>query len=336
MSVVSLHDPRRQYLRVLAESAIVFPYTRWDGAFDHGDIWIVPEAGGTPVQVSTAPTGGGEDRYPESTLDGSKIVFVRNPPTGASSIRVINADGSGDTLVATLPNPSIESACIPRWRPDAGRLAFVETTTSPSTVVRLKAVDPDGTNVATLYTTTGGTNIPGFSYSPDGSKIVFWADGKIRVMNADGTGLADVLTITSVRPRFGFTSNTLIYYINKPTTTVGGYRINVDGTGNTLLGTSPGTSDFLSTRHFLAFDDSALYIADDTPAGGILRTLTYIPTDGSGGVQTSQGLGFPHIWGSRAYGEYVSPSEFASTNYTGGDRRTEDSTGVGQIDLGDV
>lgn len=328
-----------RFVDLVEASAVVFPYTRYDAAFDHGDIWTVPVAGGSPVQVSTAPTGGGEDRYAEATLDGAKIVFVRNPPSGASSIRVINADGSGDTLVATLPNPSIESACIPRWRPDGGRLAFVETTTSPSTVVRLKAVDPDGSNVVTLYTTTGGTSISGFSYSADGSKIVFHADGKIQKMNADGTGLADVHTIGTVRPRYGFTSNTLVYWLavsSGPPVALRGFRISDDGTGLTTLGTSPGTGNVLNTRHFLDFDDTALYGADDTPAAGILRTLTYIPTDGSGGVQTNQQVGYPHVWGGRAYGTYASPSEFASTNLTGGDRRTEDSTAIGQIDLGDV
>jgi hypothetical protein len=111
--------------------------------------------------------------------DGTQIAYVAN----SSELRVMNADGSGDSLLL------LDGAGIgffrPRWSPDGSRIVFHGLQRRA-----IWTVQSDGGGLTAL---TGEDLNTYPDWSPDGSKIVFASrrdggDGaEIYVMNADGT-----------------------------------------------------------------------------------------------------------------------------------------------------
>ena len=61
-------------------------------------IWIVPAAGGTPKQITTAGT---ENDRPRWTPDGKHIVFVSNRG-GSSQVWMMDPDGNNAKQITTL------------------------------------------------------------------------------------------------------------------------------------------------------------------------------------------------------------------------------------------
>jgi Tol biopolymer transport system component len=120
---------------------------------------------------------------PSWSPDGRRIAYMWDIPGQAESkIRVINADGSGDT---ELQNTSWASN--PDWSPDGSRIVFTQGLAQTDVFL----MKPDGTGLVNL-------GIPGsddFSprWSPDGMRIVFTtgdllASMAVAVMNRDGSG----------------------------------------------------------------------------------------------------------------------------------------------------
>lgn len=120
-----------------------------------------------------------EGSWPSWSPDGRRVAFHR-----AGRVRVIGADGSGETELA--------DGHWPTWSPDGQRIAFVALDG------RLSAMNVDGYVVQTLMSPAlssvfnWGTGKP--SWSPDGALIAFdqpdaYADGfpaRIILMRADG------------------------------------------------------------------------------------------------------------------------------------------------------
>jgi tol-pal system beta propeller repeat protein TolB len=132
-----------------------------------------------PYQIHVIePDGSGEmqltsgRRYSDSPAwspDGSELAFVRRPVLGPNSLLVMDADGSGQTLVLRgrlgIGRLEISSAA---WSPDGLQLVFCAQRDSNR---KLYVINADGTGLTKV--TRGRKRDCDPSWSPDGTRIAF-------------------------------------------------------------------------------------------------------------------------------------------------------------------
>jgi Tol biopolymer transport system component len=170
--------------------------TREPGPYRPPRNWRRPLAAGVAFAVAAAGIGFGvwalrrdEPLRPAAGPIG-KIAFTADSPTDTGSdLYVMNADGSGRTLLVALPDWEI----APAWAPDGTRIAF-DSVSEDGTRRAIYLVRPDGTGLTLLLE---GASSP--AWSPDGSRIAFTGgsgregrEGDIYVMNADGSGVTQL------------------------------------------------------------------------------------------------------------------------------------------------
>lgn len=85
----------------------------------NSDIWLVPTAGGTPVQLTNSPK---HDRHPRWSPDGSRILFESNRG-GSFQLYAITV-ATGETAQLTTISTEATGGV---WSPDGKRIAFVST-----------------------------------------------------------------------------------------------------------------------------------------------------------------------------------------------------------------
>lgn len=122
----------------------------------------------------------GADEQPAWSPDGTKIVWARTTQSNFQGIWVMNADGSGQTM---LTSGASGADYNPGWSPDGQKIVFASIRDNINGDIYV--MDANGQN-PTRLTTTGGNSRP--AWSPDGTKIVFETNGEVFVMNANGTG----------------------------------------------------------------------------------------------------------------------------------------------------
>jgi TolB protein len=164
------------------------------------------------------------DILPSWSPDGTRIAFSRLVDEQSTDVFTMNADGSD---VARLTNDPEAHEDSPGWSPDGQHLVFTSVRGNEDLwVMRADGSDkklllggprhdgsadfsPDGTQIAFVreghiavmrvggaeirVLTSGEVKDSGPQWSPDGHRILFIRDpGELFVMNADGTGLAQV------------------------------------------------------------------------------------------------------------------------------------------------
>src|SRR5205823_6630151 len=152
-----------------------------DGDFD---IYVMNADGSRVTQVTHNTIN---EFDPTWSPNGQQIAFGRISGCCAAAVVVINADGSGERVLADNGFPGA-------WSPDGRQIAFNRNGD-------VYVMNVDGSGVTQL--THDGTASP-TAWSPNGQQIAFIStrDGDeedIFVMNADGTGVIQ-LTNTSVLP----------------------------------------------------------------------------------------------------------------------------------------
>jgi len=160
-------------------------------AFSRGDetasdIYVARTDGSSIRQVTR---GAGVKYDPDWSPDGTRIVY-RFEPAGSrlSSIRVVNADGSGDY---DLGRPAGLLGMGPAWSPDGARIAFAGARGPRDRPAGIYLVDPNGSNPVRLTPKTIEAQYP--AWSPDGRRIAFSGVARggfdLYVVNADGSQL---------------------------------------------------------------------------------------------------------------------------------------------------
>jgi Tol biopolymer transport system component len=171
-----------------------------------------------------ALTGGGEERDPIWSPNGTRIAFSHtdpNPPEGHMNVYVMNADGTGALNLTPGANDGQGHTGIdPTWSPGGNSIAYNDNaniwvmdaasgagksqlTTGPQADL-FPAWSPNATKIAftrdlDIWVMNADGSAPtrltsataaerGADWSPDGSKIVYDRSGQIWSMNADGSG----------------------------------------------------------------------------------------------------------------------------------------------------
>ena len=161
------------------------------------DIYVSPLDVETPTQLTFRRA---DDGQPAWSADGRRLAF-KTAQFGSNQLAVINADGSGETL---LTRTFRFSEGQPAWSPDGTKLLYRRTPENPLVQnadtwvldVAGSATDPTQPVTESVLQRTGDERYP--SYSPDGTQIVFRGDldlaepsgdEELYVMNADGTNV---------------------------------------------------------------------------------------------------------------------------------------------------
>jgi Tol biopolymer transport system component len=109
--------------------------------------------------------------------DGQRVLFAR-PFVGESSLRVMNADGSGRRTLFDTKDPDT-GIVFPVWSPDGKTIVFTlgrYGSRNPVTPAQLAQVRADGSEFRLLTQGENGSGYP--SFSPDGKRLVFRVLGK--------------------------------------------------------------------------------------------------------------------------------------------------------------
>jgi TolB protein len=117
---------------------------------------------------------------PTWSPDGRRLAFTCSI-SGASSICMVNRDGTGFTRLVT-DTAFVVSASDPAWSPDGKRIAFARG------IGDIALLTLDGGGVTAL---TEGSQP---AWSPDGSKLVFVGKGGLFTINADGSDRRQLTT----------------------------------------------------------------------------------------------------------------------------------------------
>jgi Tol biopolymer transport system component len=135
-------------------------------------IYTVDADGGTPRLILAVPSV----LNPAFSPDGTQIAYLTYY-SQRPSLRVVNADGTGDRVLHDVCDPS-QRAGGPAWSPDGTHIAY-------SCELSIWVVSADGSGIAR---TVRGRNP---YWSPDGLRIAFKLhtafQGKLAIANADGS-----------------------------------------------------------------------------------------------------------------------------------------------------
>lgn len=172
------HHAAADYAPVVSADGtrIAFSSDREDGY----QLWVMDIDGTDPTRVTDACGA----IHPAWSPDGTKLAFTE---FCFDDVYVVNADGSGETGLATTD--SFEG--LPAWSPDGTKIAYARHN---GTEYDIWVMDADGSDQVDL------TNDPALElhpdWSPDGSKIAFMREdadsGDIFVMDADGSDAVNV------------------------------------------------------------------------------------------------------------------------------------------------
>jgi TolB protein len=145
-------------------------------------IWIMKNDGAEKQFVT-------QGRMPTWSVDGGSLVFVG---LWADIYRVDLSDTSQVVRLTTFnqSDPYLTDNCYPRYSPDGTKIAFLSQ--ADRGIPQLWVMNADGSNPFQLTTAGAGE----FSWSPDGSQIVFvqhdarkaeTQNGTLWIMNSDGS-----------------------------------------------------------------------------------------------------------------------------------------------------
>ncbi|OQA81270.1 MAG: translocation protein TolB [bacterium ADurb.Bin243] len=232
--------------------------------------------------------------YTRENISGM-ISFLSYRDSGIGEIYTVNADGSALTRLIQTDNHNGS----PSLSPDGSKIVYSAAQVNTATLyggAKINVMNSDGTNVKQLYY-IDSTRAVDPSYSADGSRIVFVrhvnsSESRICVMNADGSGAADIYTMnptgnSSIRaPKFSPDASKIIFTCEDSwSSKYELYIIGSDGSAKTLVADKAVNARF-------APDGKILYCEYGAAANrGIIRCAQ----DGSGSEIL---IPYAKIWGA--------------------------------------
>jgi Tol biopolymer transport system component len=227
------------------------------------DIYIVDPKDGSYTNITP---DGAQYFSPAWSPDGSQLAVervTRRGDTAENGIFVMNADGTGLRRLLDITTPRFTSTGQIQWSPDGTQIAFVRIQgfhggVGAQWIQQLMVMDADGSNLHAVTQPRDG-QVTSFSWSPDGSQIVFTKQspkpkdvygqdlgqdlyvvptdgGRPVALTHDGRSMDPAwspdgtkIAFVSRREKMDFRRSTI-------------YLMNTDGTGRTAL-TTEGTPD---------------------------------------------------------------------------------------------
>jgi TolB protein len=217
--------------------------------------------------------------------DGLSIAYTTYGLTN-SAIAVINADGSGQTVIDTVDG---SDEGFPAWSPDGTRLAFTSRRDGNNEIYLMNA---DGSGPVRLTDAPGDDFAP--AWSPDGSQLVFASDRDndpgvydLYFMNADGSNVRRLTDDPYIdySPAWSPDGQWIAFRSHHDGAAADIYIINIDGSGMLNLTNDPADDwapAWSPDGSLIAFQtnrEGNWEIYRMTPAGGQLANLSLNPAD---------------------------------------------------------
>ncbi len=280
---------------------------------DAGNIWLI-EGDEPPVQLTTSGTA--SDLRISS--DGQRIAFLsRSTPEAHGELRVVNSDGTGETILLTAANldllhPIVEGTVGTDisdfdFLPGTHTILF-NTYAIPEFIGLMKYDDlisinaDSGAWVTLLPAGTGGD----FTLSPDGTRVAVVTPTTISILDLAANELrSDLVTYEMVT-----TYSEFLYYVQpvwavdssalgvaipsgdplSPTRSGTIWRIPADGSPATAMGTIAGDFyfPFFNGEPSISVDSSRVAFTRDTPTPNVSE-LYFSSADGTGEVAFTSG-----------------------------------------------
>jgi len=217
------------------------------GFFDPAYVWTMNADGSDKRQLTSGTHYGG---LPTFSPDGTSILFT-GLDTGSAELWSVNADGTSLHEVTrttgsetSIFGQEIQWSTNASYSPDGTKILYGSTQSGPCEIWIMNA---DGSDQRQLTfpddPDAPDANIP--SWSPDGTKIVFWsgfqrARGNIFTMNADGSDRTqltfDGLSINNDNPTWSPDGKSIIFDSSRASgQSVTSWIMNADGTDQRLL-----------------------------------------------------------------------------------------------------
>jgi TolB protein len=131
------------------------------------NIWTVDAAYGTNLRKITTS---GQNTEPAFSHDGTQLAFTTTQFTGAKEVAVMHPAGGSATRV------SFGGGQEPSWSPSGARLAYaVKPDSTRRWEIHTQSVSSP--NVPVIVAKTGSRDYTDPTWSPDGSRVIFTADG---------------------------------------------------------------------------------------------------------------------------------------------------------------
>lgn len=329
------------------------PVLSFDGGSNERSIWKIGNGAAQVRLEETVVSSLGTPQVhlgdPErNPADGLTCVYCRFTSTGTitRSVRLVDWADTVDVELYSDGTGGTSESLQPQWAPDGSYIIF-RAKGAGSALDTIKRMDPDGSNVTTLYT-SAGPQVFNPTLSADGTRMSWIEATAVMVSDADGTGATAEYT-----PGGGDTlgesmawqkaANVIAFY-----TTIGTDQIwkvmNDDGTGLSTwetistTGYGPGQSNPTPIMYTWNLNDEIVTTVRDPPdgdpdaklctidSGGLtyISPAFYAATDsGSLDLRPVAIVGFDS--GTERY--YLlynsSPSEVYSTDPTGADFRLD-------------